>query len=37
MSRNFLAKTGFLALMQAIATSSFLNACSTSAQNQAQP
>lgn len=37
MSRNFLAKTGFLALMLgAIATSSFLNACSTSAQNQAQ-
>jgi len=33
MSRNFLAKTGFLALMGAIATSSFLL---TSAQNQAQ-
>ncbi|MBD1820961.1 DUF305 domain-containing protein [Cyanobacteria bacterium FACHB-DQ100] len=37
MSRNFFAKTGFLALtLGAIATSSFLNACSTSAQNQAQ-
>lgn len=37
MSRNFLAKTGFLALtLGAITTSSFLNACSTSAQNQVQ-
>lgn len=37
MSRNFLAKTGFLALtLGAIATSSFLNACSTSTQNQVQ-
>ncbi|MEP0919817.1 DUF305 domain-containing protein [Leptolyngbya sp. DQ-M1] len=37
MSRNFFAKTGFLALtLGAIATSSFLNACSTPAQNQTQ-
>ncbi len=37
MLRNFFAKTGFLALtLGAIATSSFLNACSTAAQNQAQ-
>jgi uncharacterized protein (DUF305 family) len=37
MSRNFLAKTGFLALtLGAIATISVLNACSSSAQNQAQ-
>ncbi|PSB15060.1 DUF305 domain-containing protein [Phormidesmis priestleyi ULC007] len=37
MSHNFFARTGFLALtLGAIATSSFLNACSTSVQNQAQ-
>lgn len=37
MSRNFLAKTGFLVLtLGAIATSSLLNACSTAAQNLAQ-
>lgn len=36
MSHNFLAKTGFLGLMLgAIATGTSLNACSTSAQNQA--
>lgn len=38
MSHNFFAKTGFLGLMLgAIATSTILNACSTSAQNQASP
>ena len=37
MPLNFFAKTGFLALMLgAIATSSVLNACSTSAQNKVQ-
>ncbi len=37
MSRNFFAKTGFMILtLGAIATGSFLNACSTVAQNQAQ-
>lgn len=38
MTHNFFAKTGFLGLMLgAIATSTILNACSTSVQNQSSP